>query len=284
MQKKKHYVYVLLDPRREGDFRFGKYKFNFEPFYVGKGIGDRCNEHWNRFIRNIDNEENVHRKFNRLKDSRLKKIHEEGLVPIVVIKHSYFNEDLAYAKEVELIEKIGRVRYGGTLLNLAVGGRGGSRLGTKLTAEQKESMSKTISSVYESERGEEVKRKIGESRKRTNAIQMLDPRLRKKISKQNAQSATDSWKRIKDDPLRLAEVSFNISEARKLTNANASPLQKLKWGAQRRVGHMLRKVPIKKRDMVKAELRTLIERTRSDCKDRLYTRLDLKLSELIGIS
>ncbi len=41
-RKGKFYTYVYLDPRKPGKFVFGKYEFEYEPFYVGKGSGRRC--------------------------------------------------------------------------------------------------------------------------------------------------------------------------------------------------------------------------------------------------
>ena len=39
------YIYVLLDPRKPGNFEYGEYNFKFEPFYVGKGQRDRWKSH-----------------------------------------------------------------------------------------------------------------------------------------------------------------------------------------------------------------------------------------------
>lgn len=41
----KYYVYVYLDPRKPGLFRFNDLVFEFEPFYVGKGSGARFKSH-----------------------------------------------------------------------------------------------------------------------------------------------------------------------------------------------------------------------------------------------
>jgi hypothetical protein len=41
----KYYVYLYLDPRKEGKFKYGDYEFDYEPFYVGKGHGNRLFEH-----------------------------------------------------------------------------------------------------------------------------------------------------------------------------------------------------------------------------------------------
>jgi len=41
----KFYVYIYLDPQKPGNFSYGPYHFDFEPFYVGKGFGDRYLKH-----------------------------------------------------------------------------------------------------------------------------------------------------------------------------------------------------------------------------------------------
>lgn len=42
---KKFYIYVYLDPRKIGNYNYFDYKFDYEPFYVGKGSNDRYKEH-----------------------------------------------------------------------------------------------------------------------------------------------------------------------------------------------------------------------------------------------
>lgn len=45
---KNFYVYALLDPRKPGPFRYGRWKFEYEPFYIGKGTGSRHLAHTRR--------------------------------------------------------------------------------------------------------------------------------------------------------------------------------------------------------------------------------------------
>jgi len=42
--RKDYYVYVLMDSSKKGEYVYGDIKFNFEPFYIGKGKGDRINQ------------------------------------------------------------------------------------------------------------------------------------------------------------------------------------------------------------------------------------------------
>ena len=44
-KKNRFYIYALLDPRRPGIYVYGKYEFDFEPLYIGKGHNDRCDQH-----------------------------------------------------------------------------------------------------------------------------------------------------------------------------------------------------------------------------------------------
>ena len=45
---KKFYIYALLDPRKRGPFFYKgiKFKFNYEPFYIGKGQTNRIFAHF----------------------------------------------------------------------------------------------------------------------------------------------------------------------------------------------------------------------------------------------
>ena len=46
------YVYVYLDPRKPGDYIYGEYHFDYEPFYVGKGRYNRLYIHLKKNIYN----------------------------------------------------------------------------------------------------------------------------------------------------------------------------------------------------------------------------------------
>lgn len=102
-----YYVYILKHPD------------TLQPFYVGKGTGNRMMVH----------EKNYHtlreRKSNPLKTSTIKAIKDAGL-HIVYEQIDCTSESDAIALEIQLIEQYGRKCYGtGILTNICPGGEGG---------------------------------------------------------------------------------------------------------------------------------------------------------------
>lgn len=125
MQNNKFYNYVYLDPRKPGDYNYGDLHFDYEPFYVGKGYGDRCNAHLKNNYRNNKN---------TYKNNKIKKIISENYKPIILILFKKLKESVAFQNEIDLIKLIGRHDLGlGPLVNLTDGG--GSTTGYKHTEE-----------------------------------------------------------------------------------------------------------------------------------------------------
>lgn len=109
-----YYVYMYLDPRIPDE------KYGFQPFYVGKGVGDRLNEH----LRYAEDDTLKHPKL-----AKIRKLKKLNLEPIITI-HKYFdNEADAYLEEQVLIDTIGsnyiKEINDGPLTNLKRGGFGG---------------------------------------------------------------------------------------------------------------------------------------------------------------
>ncbi len=42
-----YYVYAYFDPFKKGEYNYEEFKFDYEPFYIGKGKGNRLNIHLN---------------------------------------------------------------------------------------------------------------------------------------------------------------------------------------------------------------------------------------------
>lgn len=123
-----YYIYVYLNPLKKGEFCFGRFNVKYEPFYVGKGKGNRMNVH-NKVTDNC----------NRLKQHVIDKIKKENKNPIVLKLYENISEYSAFRLEKYFINKIGRRDLGlGTLTNLTNGGEGTS--GTHYTREKRNNM------------------------------------------------------------------------------------------------------------------------------------------------
>ena len=114
------YVYIYLDPRKSGEYKYGEYEFGFEPFYVGKGkikYNEKGNITYNRWKKLDGRNDYFINKFNKIK--------ENGLEPIVVKIKENMIEDDSFLLEIELIDIIGRENLGkGPLVNFTDGGEG----------------------------------------------------------------------------------------------------------------------------------------------------------------
>ena len=177
MENEKYYVYVYLDPRKKGEYIYGDYKFEYEPFYIGKGHKERCNEHiWESRL-----------KIPSFKTNKINKILSLGLTPIILkVSENLFEID-AFELEKKLITVIGRRDLkNGPLTNLTAGGEGFSGLiksnlhrqrlsesnsGKILSKETREKISKSLIGKRGRNTGnkhsEETKKQISETKKGT---------------------------------------------------------------------------------------------------------------------
>jgi hypothetical protein len=113
------YIYIYLDPRKKGSYSYGEYHFEYEPFYVGKGKGDRYLSHLKIANGNRKGK-------NNLVISKIKSILNDGHVPIILkIIEDLTKEDYNIFEKL-MINIIGKSCNNlGPLLNTTDGGDGG---------------------------------------------------------------------------------------------------------------------------------------------------------------
>ena len=127
----RYYVYVYLNPLKSGDYNYEDIHFDYQPFYVGKGEGNRMNYHKCNYGLNKCN--------NKHKVNTIRKILNEGYEPIILKVFNNLTEEEAFFFESELIDMIGRSDLKrGSLTNLTNGGEGMS--GYIMSEEQKENI------------------------------------------------------------------------------------------------------------------------------------------------
>lgn len=137
----KYYVYVYLDPLKPGQYHFGKFHFNHEPFYIGFGKNNRIDVHV------YESKITKHKSF---KHNKILKILKNGEDPIRYKLYENITEYSAKRLERYLIKLIGRRDLNeGTLVNLTDGGDGSVNY-----IPSEESINKIIETIGESRRGE----------------------------------------------------------------------------------------------------------------------------------
>lgn len=108
-----YYVYAYLDPRKSGKFIYNDLKFDYEPFYIGKGKDDRINYHLKCKGKN------------KHLNNKIKQIIFNNLIPIIIKIYDNLEEEKSYEEEGRIISLIGRrIISTGSLVNLHEGGRG----------------------------------------------------------------------------------------------------------------------------------------------------------------
>lgn len=113
LEDRRFYVYVYLDPTKPGKYKYHNYLFNYIPFYVGKGHGDRISRSLSDF------------RSNSFKYRKIKKLNKYKLKPIVLKYKENLTEGEAFDLEIDMIRTIGRRNLKtGSLVNLTDGGEG----------------------------------------------------------------------------------------------------------------------------------------------------------------
>lgn len=120
-----NFIYAYLDPRKPGDYKYGNYVFEFEPFYIGKS---KKNSVYNRMTRHLEfvRDRGIDLTNNNYKFNVINNILDSGFDPIIIKVEENLSIESAFNLEKLLIESIGR-RTGksGPLCNISDGGDGG---------------------------------------------------------------------------------------------------------------------------------------------------------------
>ncbi len=125
-----YYVYVYLDPLKPKKYSFGKFHFDYEPFYIGMGKKKRIDNHIKKYRMN---------EHKTAKEYKILKILDSGQEPIRYKLYENITEHSAKRLEKYLIKLIGRRDLGlGTLTNLTDGGDG--TVNVMYTDEQRENI------------------------------------------------------------------------------------------------------------------------------------------------
>lgn len=223
-QERIFYVYVLLDPRKPGSFCYSRWKFPYEPFYVGKG-------HGNRYLRHEQSAANSSTRnylFNKIR-----KLFKEGWSgPEIVVKRQFLSEPEAFSLEKRLVKAIGRKDLDlGPLLNLTDGGDGAvgkreSRRGRTLRSERMKEWNSSMTEEYRKKFLESLS--IGV--KRSHALRT--PEERKAQSQKISTGLSAMSKRAKDKRIK------SIAESNRIHYANLTTAEKEALAEKKRQGRL----------------------------------------------
>lgn len=113
----KYFVYIYLNPLKGGNYIYKKFKFDYEPFYVGMGKGNRMEEHVKQINYKKRNIKDV--------DKTVFDILASGKNPIRFKLYENITVESAKRLEKYLIKLIGRKNLNeGPLNNLTNGAEG----------------------------------------------------------------------------------------------------------------------------------------------------------------
>lgn len=112
--KSDFYVYIYMDSSKKGKYCYNNFSLLYEPYYVGKGVGDRCEKH------------HVKSRGSKAAFGKTRKLLKKNIKPYILKVYEGSTEEVAFKLEYELIKEIGRRNIKtGPLVNVAEGGRGG---------------------------------------------------------------------------------------------------------------------------------------------------------------
>lgn len=174
------YSYIYLDPRKPGNYEYNGCRFPFEPFYVGKGCGDRYKPR-TKICNNV----------NRYLINKIKKIRIDNV--IIEFSNIKISNEKACDFEKALISMIGRLDLKkGPLLNCTDGGEGSPG-----TIRSEETCIKIGKALKGRKRSKEFCRRISEAKKKNNW--MSGRKLSLERIEEMRQASLDMWKKRREN-------------------------------------------------------------------------------------
>jgi len=264
-----YYVYLYLDPRKKGSYSYGDFHFEYEPFYVGKGIKDRYLSHLRIAM-------GTRKGKNNKIISKIKSIINDGSEPIIFKFLENLNKDEYNTQEIYLIKSIGKYcDNSGPLLNITDGGDGGITW-----AGEHHNKNKSLEDIVGYERSIELKKKIsedaskriGELNPNFGNVGEMNPNYGRKHTeeelKKMSESARNQFASYSEEEINLMIKRMNDARV------NISEEEKKNWDIKKTISM---KAKYESGQLFKVEHRQKL-------KDNNYKKLnkgsdDLKLSE-----
>ena len=151
------YIYVYLDSRKKGSYSYGEYHFEYEPFYVGKGIGER-------YLTHLRVANGSRKGGNNLIISKIRSILNDGYETIILKIIENLTKENYDIFEKTIIKTIGKSCDGlGPLLNIMDGGDGGITW-----IDEHHNKGKKLEEIVGEERSKEIKKKSFRTSIQTN--------------------------------------------------------------------------------------------------------------------
>ena len=150
-----YYIYVYLDTRKKGSYSFGDFHFEYEPFYIGKGVNERHLTH-------LRVANGSRKGKNNLIVTKIKSILNDGFEPIIIKIIEGLTKENYDSYEISTIKLIGKSCDGlGPLLNTTDGGDGGvTWIG------EHHNKGKKLEEIVGEEKATELKQKLSEQASR----------------------------------------------------------------------------------------------------------------------
>ena len=146
-----YYIYVYLDTRKKGSYSFGNFHFEYEPFYIGKGVNER-------YLTHLKVANGSRKGKNNLIIAKIRSILNDGFEPTIIKIIEGLTKENYDSYEILTIKIIGKSCDGlGPLLNTTNGGDGGvTWIG------EHHNKGKKLEEIVGDERSIELKQKLSE--------------------------------------------------------------------------------------------------------------------------